>query len=96
MKISEMQKFLAAVKRKHGDIEMIERRFSDYGPMDPAPTSTDVVKPESHRYNDESQWALVSAVSQQQGEYLMRDHRSLTDEQRATMDFKTYLLYKGN
>ena len=34
MRISELQKFLAKVKRKHGDIEVLERRYSDYQTMD--------------------------------------------------------------
>jgi len=30
MTISELQKFLAATKRKHGDIEVLMTRYSDY------------------------------------------------------------------
>ena len=35
MKISDLQKFLAATKRKHGDVELLETRFSDYKLMEP-------------------------------------------------------------
>lgn len=34
MKISDLQKLLAATKRKHGDLELLETRYSDYKLMD--------------------------------------------------------------
>jgi len=98
MTISDLQKYLAAVKRKHGDIEVIEQRFSDYRTMDPVPTSTDI-SVDSLRYNDDSNWALVQGLPQQGGAYIMRDHYTLREKseaERTGMGFKTYLLYKGN
>lgn len=108
MRISDMQKYLAAVKRKHGDIELIENRYSDYQDMGPVPRSTDIAD-DPHRYvpsadgkgsepEEPSNWALVQAAPMQDGAYLMRDHHSLNlhPERRAALNFKTYLLYKGN
>lgn len=82
MKISDLQKFLAKVKRKHGDVELAEQRYSDFRLMD---------------FDD---WQIVSAAPRQNSKigpaYLMRDHYSLTDEDRARMNFKTYVFFSGN
>lgn len=98
MKISDLQKYLAAVKRKHGDIEVIEVRYSDYKSMDPVPTAINVTD-NPNQYDEDSKWAVIEACPQQGGWYIMRDHytlRNLPKERRDSMGFRPYLLYKGN
>ena len=87
VKISELQKLLAQFKRKHGDLEILEQRYSDYAPMDQG---------SSIHTRGEPLWDVVQAAAQQDGAYLIRDHYSLTEEQRKAMNFRTYLLYRGN
>jgi hypothetical protein len=100
MRISDLQKYLAAVKRKHGDIEVIENRYSDFMSMDPIPTDAEVqLTTDDSRYGGPSKWAVIEAASRQDGEYLMRDHsslRALSLAERDAMGFKRYLLYRGN
>lgn len=96
MRISELQKYLAAVKRKHGDIELIEQRFSDYGPMGELPAITAIEESPSYDCPPRINWAVVQALPQQGGEYLMRYHPSISVEEREKLGYKTYLLYKGN
>jgi hypothetical protein len=81
VKISDLQKLLRATKRKHGDLEILEVRFSDYQLMDPKDWKI----------------AQASSRVDGRGEgWLMRDHYSLTEKQRQDMSFKPYLLFSGN
>lgn len=93
MRISDLQKYLAAVKRRHGDLEVIEQRYSDYGPMEPIPTETAIT---TNEFADEVPWAVVSVASQQGGAFKMRRHFSVSDDEAERMGFKPMLLYKGN
>lgn len=83
MKISDLEAFLASVKAEHGDLDILERRYSDYRLM------------EIEQPNWEKTWDVVTAAPQGD-DWIMRDHESLTDEQRTSMHFKKYLYFDGN
>jgi len=78
MRISDLQKLLAKTKRKHGDLEVIETRYSDYCLM------------------GLEDWSIVRAAKKPNDDWLMAEHRSMTDEQRALMNFLPYLHFRGN
>lgn len=84
MTISELQKFLARAKRKHGNIDIITTRFSDYRLMN----VEDV--------NVVQAWSRHGAAG---SEWIMQDHYSLKKGESPAGDGwekGTFIHFEGN
>lgn len=73
MTITQLQKFLASVKRKHGDIQIYFEQFSDYRELQGNDTAN-VITPEcSNYYGDKPRVTVAGAVRGAAGAWVRRD-----------------------
>lgn len=93
MTISELQKFLAAIKRKHGDLLIYFEQYSDYTLMEP-PKTVDAVKRGEEPYYGNHPRVAEAGIVRGSGEMHVR---SVADKETDPMvDRKLVLIFPGN